>query len=137
MRDRRAIRGDLRSGRREPRLSWKESIGKGLGDAEDSLLVSVRSGAAVSMPGMMDTVLNLGINDDAVEGFAESTGNERFAYDSYRRFIQMFGDVVLKVEHEKFEEALESLKEERGAEDDTELSADDFKELIESYKRRS
>ena len=113
----------------------EESIGKGLGDAEDPLLVSVRSGAAVSMPGMMDTVLNLGLNDAAVEGFVDSTGDERFAYDSYRRFIQMFGDVVLKVEHEKFEEALESLKQERGAEDDTELSADDLKGLIESYKR--
>ncbi len=111
------------------------SIGKGLGDAEDPLLVSVRSGAAVSMPGMMDTVLNLGINDAAVEGFAESTGDERFAYASYRRFIQMFGDVVLDVEHEKFEEALESLKEERGAKDDTELSAEDFKTLIEGYKQ--
>jgi pyruvate,orthophosphate dikinase len=111
------------------------SIGKGLGDARDPLLVSVRSGAAVSMPGMMDTVLNLGLNDTAVEGFAGSTGDERFAYDSYRRFIQMFGDVVLKVEHEKFEEALESLKEERGAVDDTQLSADDLKRLIASYKR--
>ncbi len=113
----------------------EESIGKGLGDAEDPLLVSVRSGAAVSMPGMMDTVLNLGINDDAVEGFAESTGDERFAYDSYRRFIQMFGDVVLDVDHGKFEEALEALKEERGAENDTELSAEDFKKLIEGYKQ--
>ncbi len=113
----------------------EESIGKGLGDTQDPLLVSVRSGAAVSMPGMMDTVLNLGINDAAVDGFAVSTGDERFAYDSYRRFIQMFGDVVLKVEHGKFEEALQTLKEERGVEDDTELSADDLKRLIESYKR--
>ncbi len=112
----------------------EESIGKRLGDAEDPLLVSVRSGAAVSMPGMMDTVLNLGLGDVAVEGFARKTGDERFAYDSYRRFIQMFGDVVLKVEHEKFEEALEALKEERGAGDDTELSADDLKELIQAYK---
>ena len=116
-------------------VKLEKSIGKGLGDAEDPLLVSVRSGAAVSMPGMMDTVLNLGINDAAADGFAESTGDERFAYDSYRRFIQMFGDVVLKVEHEKFERALEALKEERGAADDTELSADDLKELIESYKK--
>jgi pyruvate,orthophosphate dikinase len=116
-------------------VKLEESIGKGLGDAEDPLLVSVRSGAAVSMPGMMDTVLNLGINDEAVEGFAGSTDDERFAYDSYRRFIQMFGDVVLNVEFEKFEEALESLKEERGAADDTELSADDLKGLIESYKK--
>ena len=116
-------------------VKLEESIGKGLGDAEDPLLVSVRSGAAVSMPGMMDTVLNLGINDEAVEGFARSTDDERFAYDSYRRFIQMFGDVALDVEHEKFEKALESLKEERGAEDDTELSADDLKGLIESYRQ--
>ena len=124
------------SGQVEENLAkLEESIGKGLGDAEDPLLVSVRSGAAVSMPGMMDTVLNLGINDDAVEGFAESTDDERFAYDSYRRFIQMFGDVVLDVEHGKFEEALESLKEERGAGDDTDLSAEDFKELIEGYKK--
>ncbi|CAN5663898.1 pyruvate, phosphate dikinase [soil metagenome] len=113
----------------------EESSGKRLGDSEDPLLVSVRSGAPVSMPGMMDTVLNLGLNDAAVEGFAVSTGDERFAYDSYRRFIQMFGDVVLKVEHEKFEEALESLKREAEAEDDTDLSADDLKGLIESYKR--
>ncbi|HZY66228.1 MAG TPA: pyruvate, phosphate dikinase, partial [Rubrobacteraceae bacterium] len=113
----------------------EESIGKGLGDARDPLLVSVRSGAAVSMPGMMDTVLNLGLNDAAVEGFAETTVDERFAYDSYRRFIQMFGDVVLKVDHEKFEDALETLKEERGAADDTELTADDLKGLIESYKQ--
>ena len=124
------------SGQVEENLAkLEESIGKGLGDAEDPLLVSVRSGAAVSMPGMMDTVLNLGINDAAVEGFAESTGDERFAYDSYRRFIQMFGDVVLDVEHGKFEEALESLKEECGAEDDTDLPAEDFKRLIESYKK--
>ena len=124
------------SGQVEENLAkLEESIGKGLGDAEDPLLVSVRSGAAVSMPGMMDTVLNLGINDAAVEGFAESTGDERFAYDSYRRFIQMFGDVVLDVEHGKFEEALESLKEERGAGDDTDLSAEDFKDLIKSYKK--
>jgi len=113
----------------------EESTGKRLGDSEDPLLVSVRSGAPVSMPGMMDTVLNLGLNDAAVEGFATSTGDERFAYDSYRRFIQMFGDVVLKVEHEKFESALEALKREAGAEDDTDLSAGDLKRLIESYKR--
>jgi pyruvate,orthophosphate dikinase len=113
----------------------EESIGKRLGDSENPLLVSVRSGAPVSMPGMMDTVLNLGLNDAAVEGFAASTGDERFAYDSYRRFIQMFGDVVLKVEHENFEEALESLKSEVGAEDDTDLSAEDLKRLIESYKQ--
>ena len=129
------LSGEISDQVEENLAKLEESIGKGLGDAEDPLLVSVRSGAAVSMPGMMDTVLNLGINDDAVEGFAESTDDERFAYDSYRRFIQMFGDVVLGVEHGKFEEALESLKEERGAGDDTDLSAEDFKKLIESYKK--
>ncbi len=111
------------------------SIGKPLGDAQDPLLVSVRSGAAVSMPGMMDTVLNLGLNDEAVEGFAASTGDERFAYDSYRRFMQMFGDVVLKVDHHRFEDALGSLKEERGVEDDTQLTAEDLKALIHTYKQ--
>ena len=129
------LSGEISEQVEENLAKLEESIGKGLGNAEDPLLVSVRSGAAVSMPGMMDTVLNLGINDDAVEGFAESTDDERFAYDSYRRFIQMFGDVVLDVEHGKFEEALESLKEERGAGDDTDLSAEDFKELIEGYKK--
>ena len=104
------LSGEISDQVEENPAKLEESVGKGLGDAEDPLLVSVRSGAAVSMPGMMDTVLNLGINDDAVEGFAESTDDERFAYDSYRRFIQMFGDVVLDVEHGKFEEALESLK---------------------------
>ena len=129
------LSGEISDQVEENLAKLEESIGKGLGDAEAPLLVSVRSGAAVSMPGMMDTVLNLGINDDAVEGFAESTDDERFAYDSYRRFIQMFGDVVLDVEHGKFEEALESLKKKRGAGDDTDLSAEDFKELIEGYKK--
>jgi pyruvate,orthophosphate dikinase len=108
--------------------------GKRLGDPEDPLLVSVRSGAAVSMPGMMDTVLNLGLNDDAVVGLARRTGDERFAYDSYRRFIQMFGDIVLKIPHERFEEALEILKEERGVEEDPQLEAADLKELVDVYK---
>ncbi|MGF1472984.1 MAG: pyruvate, phosphate dikinase [Rubrobacteraceae bacterium] len=129
------ISGEISEQVEENLLKLERSIGKTLGDGEDPLLVSVRSGAAVSMPGMMDTVLNLGLGDDAVEGFARSTGDERFAYDSYRRFIQMFGEVVLKIEHGKFGEALEALKEERGVEDDTELSAEDFKELIESYKQ--
>ncbi|MBD0356533.1 MAG: pyruvate, phosphate dikinase, partial [Rubrobacter sp.] len=96
--------------------------------------VSVRSGAAVSMPGMMDTVLNLGLNDAAVAGLARRTGDERFAYDSYRRFIQMFGDIVLKIPHERFEEALEILKEERGVEEDPQLEAADLKELVNVYK---
>ncbi|HET7478204.1 MAG TPA: pyruvate, phosphate dikinase [Rubrobacteraceae bacterium] len=113
----------------------EESTGKRLGDPENPLLVSVRSGAPVSMPGMMDTVLNLGLSDAAVDGFARRTGDGRFAHDSYRRFIQMFGDVVLKVDHEKFEKALETLKEERGVEDDTQLSEEDLKALISTYKQ--
>lgn len=105
-----------------------------LGDAENPLLVSVRSGAAVSMPGMMDTVLNLGLNDDVVEGLARRTENERFAYDAYRRFIDMFGDVVMGVSHEHFEEAIEALKSERGVANDVDLSADDLKVLVDRYK---
>jgi pyruvate, orthophosphate dikinase len=108
---------------------------KRLGDPWDPLLVSVRSGAAVSMPGMMDTVLNLGLNDAAVVGLARCTGDERFAHDSYRRFIQMFGDIVLKIPRERFEEALETLKEERGVGEDPQLEAADLKELVKVYKR--
>jgi pyruvate,orthophosphate dikinase len=109
-------------------------MGAGFGDAENPLLVSVRSGAAVSMPGMMDTVLNLGLNDAAVEGLARKTGNERFAFDSYRRFIDMFGDVVMGVHHEYFEEAIEALKQERGVSTDMELTATDLRTLVDRYK---
>lgn len=109
-------------------------MGAGFGDAENPLLVSVRSGAAVSMPGMMDTVLNLGLNDAAVEGLARKSGNARFAYDSYRRFIDMFGDVVMGVHHEYFEEAIEGLKQERGVSNDVDLTADDLKVLVDRYK---
>mgnify|MGYP005848395381 FL=1 len=105
-----------------------------MGDPKNPLLVSVRSGAAISMPGMMDTVLNLGINDDVVEGLAEQTGNERFAYDTYRRFIDMFGDVVMDVSHEYFDDVLAQLKSERGVELDTELNADDLKDVVDRYK---
>ncbi|MEX0821502.1 MAG: pyruvate, phosphate dikinase [Rhodothermales bacterium] len=105
-----------------------------LGDAENPLLVSVRSGAAVSMPGMMDTVLNLGMNDDVVEGLAKRTDNVRFAYDAYRRFIDMFGNVVMGVAHERFEEAIEKLKNERGVENDVELTGEDLKMLVDRYK---
>jgi len=107
----------------------EEATGRGFGDPEDPLLVSVRSGAAISMPGMMDTVLNLGLNDDTVRGLAESTGDERFARDSHRRFIQAFGEIVLKVPGHLFEEAIEALKKERGVEADTDLTADDLEEL--------
>ncbi len=113
----------------------EETTGKKLGDPQNPLLVSVRSGAAVSMPGMMDTVLNLGLNDESVEGLAEVTGNRRFAYDAYRRFIQMFGDVVLGIEHGKFEAELQKVKDEKGAKSDTELDENALKEVIERYKR--
>jgi len=110
------------------------TVGKGFGDAADPLLVSVRSGAAISMPGMMDTVLNLGLNDETVEGLAKTSGDERFAWDSYRRFIQMYGDVVLGVDHGLFEEALEIAKEDNGYYADTELSAGEWKTLVGQYK---
>ncbi|NBF40721.1 MAG: pyruvate, phosphate dikinase [Spirochaetes bacterium] len=110
-------------------------MGKTLGDPKDPLLVSVRSGAAVSMPGMMDTVLNLGLNDEAVDGLAQKSGNERFAWDSYRRFINMFGDVVMGVKHEEFEKVLERMKKNKGVENDTDLDAADLKKLVTQYKK--
>ncbi len=108
--------------------------GKTFGDTADPLLVSVRSGARASMPGMMDTILNLGLNDEAVEGFAKKTGNPRFAYDSYRRFIQMFSDVVMEMSKTFFEGILDEIKESKGAKFDTDLTADDLKEVIARYK---
>ncbi len=108
--------------------------GKQFGDAADPLLVSVRSGARVSMPGMMDTVLNLGLNDQTVQGLAATSGDDRFAWDSYRRFIQMYADVVLGLDHGRFEEALEIAKEDRGFTLDTELSASDLQALVAEYK---
>ncbi|NLS25837.1 Pyruvate, phosphate dikinase [Sphingomonas sp. S2M10] len=108
--------------------------GKQFGDAGDPLLVSVRSGARVSMPGMMDTVLNLGLNDQTVQGLAATSGDDRFAWDSYRRFIQMYADVVLGLDHGRFEEALEIAKEDRGFTLDTELSAGDLQALVAEYK---
>ena len=109
-------------------------MGKKLGDAGDPLLVSVRSGAAQSMPGMMDTVLNLGLNDAAVEGLAEQSGNPRFAKDAYRRFIQMYGDVVMGVKHEHFEHALDAAKQSKGVTEDTDLDAGDLDGVIAAYK---
>ncbi|MBY8828060.1 pyruvate, phosphate dikinase [Hephaestia mangrovi] len=108
--------------------------GKRFGDAADPLLVSVRSGARVSMPGMMDTVLNLGLNDETVVGLAKKADDERFAWDSYRRFIQMYSDVVLGLDHGAFEEALEIAKEDRGYYLDTEMTADDWEGLVDEYK---
>ena len=107
--------------------------GVSFGDAHAPLLVSVRSGARVSMPGMMDTVLNLGLNDVTVVGLEKASGDARFAWDSYRRFIQMYADVVLGLDHYLFEEALEILKEDRGVHLDTELAADDLKGLVADY----
>jgi pyruvate,orthophosphate dikinase len=115
--------------------SLEADAGKRFGDSEDPLLVSVRSGAAVSMPGMMDTILNLGLNDEAVEGLARATGNTRFAWDAYRRLIQMYGDVVDGVDAHAFEEALIDLKEEKGAREDLDLGADDLRELVERFKK--
>jgi pyruvate, orthophosphate dikinase len=113
----------------------EEKTGKKFGDPQDPLLVSVRSGAAVSMPGMMDTILNLGLNDDAVRGLAERTGNPRFANDSYRRLIQMYGEVVDGIPDHLFEDSLTRLKNERGASQDIDLSAEDLAGLVETYKR--
>jgi pyruvate,orthophosphate dikinase len=106
-----------------------------LGDPQNPLLVSVRSGAAVSMPGMMDTVLNLGLNDDVIEGIIEKTGNPRFAYDIYRRFIDMFGDVVMGCDHEHFEEVIHAAKQKAKVELDNELSAEQLKEVVDKYKK--
>src|SRR6056297_3776795 len=115
-------------------------MGTKFGSNEDPLLLSVRSGARVSMPGMMDTVLNLGMNDDAVEGLTKKTNNPRFAWDSYRRFIQMYGDVVMGLKPESkedvdpFQEIIEKVKEEKGVEKDIDLSVDDLKTLVKEFK---
>ena len=113
----------------------EDEAGKCFGDCENPLLVSVRSGAAVSMPGMMDTVLNLGLNDQTVEGLIKKTGNKRFCYDAYRRFVQMFGDVVLGVSHDLFEEALDHVKAKKNVKNDTELDAEDLKNLVAEFKK--
>lgn len=112
----------------------EEITGKKFGNPSNPLLVSVRSGARVSMPGMMDTILNLGLNDDTVEGLAKATNNERFAYDSYRRFIQMFSDVVMGIDKNKFEDILDEVKEENEAKFDTDLTAENLKEVVRRFK---
>ena len=119
----------------EYRKDLEKRMGKKLGDNEDPLLVSVRSGAPFSMPGMMDTVLNLGLNDDSVQGLIKQTQNPRFAYDSYRRFVQMFSDVVMGVEGQLFEDAINAKKAEKGVKLDTELDADDLKDLVATFKQ--
>ncbi|MDO5627889.1 MAG: pyruvate, phosphate dikinase [Mobilicoccus sp.] len=112
----------------------EDEIGKKLGDADDPLLVSVRSGAKFSMPGMMETVLNIGLNDASVEGLAKVTDNPRFAYDSYRRLLQMFGKTVLDIEGEKFEDVLDEAKDAKGTTNDLDLDAEDFKQIAEKFK---
>jgi pyruvate,orthophosphate dikinase len=113
----------------------EEKTGKRFGSHDDPLLVSVRSGAAISMPGMMDTILNLGLNDEAAEGLAARTGNARFAHDSYRRLIQMYGEVVDGIDAHRFESTLQQLKDERGVRHDTDLGPDDLKELVGRFKQ--
>ncbi|MFA5468537.1 MAG: pyruvate, phosphate dikinase [Sphaerochaetaceae bacterium] len=133
-----ANNGEYPQGLREEVLAQlkmlEEEMGAKLGDSENPLLVSVRSGAAQSMPGMMDTVLNLGMNPDSAKALAKKTGNERFAWDSYRRFMQMFGDVVMGVPHADFEHALQEVKDERNREADTDLDVDDLIEVIKRYR---
>jgi len=113
----------------------EKAMGLNFGDEKNPLLVSVRSGAAFSMPGMMDTILNLGLNDKTVIGLINKTGNKRFGMDSYRRFIQMFGDVVMEIEHSKFEDAIQKLKDKKNVKFDTELTAEDLEELVSIYKK--
>jgi len=113
----------------------EEKMEMSFGDKGNPLLVSVRSGAAISMPGMMDTVLNLGLNDVSVKGIIAKTGNERFGWDAYRRFVQMFGDVVMGVEHDEFEKAIQAKKDSKGVSFDTDLTGQDLKELVDDYKK--
>ncbi len=130
----RALSDDVKEQIFEALAKIEEMTGKKLGDNKNPLLVSVRSGARASMPGMMDTILNLGLNDEVVEVVANLTGNPRFAYDSYRRFIQMFSDVVMEVEKANFEKIIDAMKEKKGVKLDTELDADDMKELVKEFK---
>ena len=132
--DKEVLNDEIISQIKEKVTELEEVTGKKLGDATNPLLVSVRSGARASMPGMMDTVLNLGLNDAVAEGFSEVTNNPRFVYDSYRRFIQMFADVVMGFPKSSFERLFDKIKEEKNVEFDTELTADDLKEVIEIYK---
>ena len=115
-------------------VKMEEVTGKKFGDLENPLLVSVRSGARASMPGMMDTILNLGLNEEVVEVMAKKSGNARWAYDCYRRFIQMYSDVVMEVGKKYFEELIDKMKEEKGVKIDVELTAEDLKELANQFK---
>ena len=116
------------------RKTLEEAMGRSIGDPKDPLLVSVRSGAPFSMPGMMDTVLNVGLNDDSVEGLIAQTESDRFAWDSYRRLLQMYGKTVMGVEGDLFEEAIEAAKEKKGVTNDLELDTDDLKKLVDRFK---
>ncbi len=128
------INDDIMAQVKEALAKLEDQAGKKLGDVENPLLVSVRSGARASMPGMMDTILNLGINDEVVNTIAQKTNNERFAYDSYRRFIQMFSDVVMELSKKKFEEIIDEVKANKGVKLDTELDVEDMKELVRRFK---
>ena len=132
--DGRAIAPEIEAEIMEHLAKLEEKTGKQFGSTTNPLLVSVRSGARASMPGMMDTILNLGLNDVAVEGFAAKTGNPRFAYDSYRRFIQMFSDVVMELSKKRFEEIIDDMKAKKGVKQDVELDADDMKQLVVLFK---
>ena len=138
-----ACQAYLKSGREPEELSaevsehlaaLEKTMGKKLGQSDDPLLVSVRSGAKFSMPGMMETVLNIGLNDQSVRGLAAQSENERFAFDSYRRLIQMFGKTVLGIDGEHFETALDAAKHAKGSTDDLDLDAEDLRKLVETYK---
>lgn len=129
-----SIRKEIIKEIEEHLATLEKDLNKTLGCNKNPLLVSVRSGAVFSMPGMMDTILNLGLNDNSVVGLAEATQNERFAYDSYRRFIQMFSDVAMEVPKYKFENVLDRVKEVKGYTVDTELTTDDLKEIVKEFK---
>ena len=133
--DGRHIKADNTADNYEHEKGLEKITGKTFGDNTNPLLVSVRSGARQSMPGMMDTILNLGLNDEAVEGLAKKTNNARFAYDCYRRFVQMFADVVMMVPKSLFEVEIDKMKEAKGVKNDVDLTADDLKELDRKSKR--
>ena len=132
--DGRKINDDIQKEILENIKKLEKIAGKKFGDKENPLLVSVRSGARASMPGMMDTILNLGLNDEVVKVLAEKSGNARWAYDCYRRFIQMYSDVVMEVGKKYFEELIDEMKEKKGVKQDVDLTADDLKELAEQFK---
>ncbi|MBQ4637232.1 MAG: pyruvate, phosphate dikinase, partial [Clostridia bacterium] len=132
--DGRMISDEIKAQIMENIEKMEEITGKKFGDLENPLLVSVRSGARASMPGMMDTILNLGLNEEVVEVMARKSGNPRWAYDCYRRFIQMFSDVVMEVGKKYFEKLIDEMKDRKGVHFDTELTADDLKELAEQFK---